>query len=110
MARSSGWMRIKFLFHSVFWTPRKSASRIVARCSGVKKTLRNGGRNQNVCQTFPVCALGLHSALRLSRVLAYAFCMRYVLGFDGGGTKTECVLMGAAGDKVDCCLVQASGA
>ena len=25
--------------------------------------------------------------------LAYAFLMRYVLGFDGGGTKTECVLM-----------------
>ena len=26
--------------------------------------------------------------------LAYPFSMRYVLGFDGGGTKTECVLMG----------------
>ncbi len=26
-------------------------------------------------------------------VLAYAFCMRFVLGFDGGGTKTDCVLM-----------------
>jgi N-acetylglucosamine kinase-like BadF-type ATPase len=26
-------------------------------------------------------------------LLAYAFSMRYVLGFDGGGTKTECVLM-----------------
>ena len=25
--------------------------------------------------------------------LAYAFSMRYVLGLDGGGTKTECVLM-----------------
>jgi N-acetylglucosamine kinase len=25
--------------------------------------------------------------------LAYAFCMRYVLGFDGGASKTECVLM-----------------
>jgi len=25
--------------------------------------------------------------------LAYALAMRYVLGFDGGGTKTECVLM-----------------
>jgi glucosamine kinase len=24
---------------------------------------------------------------------AYPFCMRYVLGLDGGGTKTECVLM-----------------
>jgi N-acetylglucosamine kinase-like BadF-type ATPase len=28
-----------------------------------------------------------------SCLLAYAFSMRYVLGFDGGGTKTECVLM-----------------
>jgi N-acetylglucosamine kinase-like BadF-type ATPase len=28
-----------------------------------------------------------------SSPLAYAFSMRYVLGLDGGGTKTECVLM-----------------
>ena len=28
-----------------------------------------------------------------SRRLAYAFSMRYVLGLDGGGTKTDCVLM-----------------
>lgn len=34
---------------------------------------------------------------------AYALDMRYVLGFDGGGTKTECVLMDEAG------LVQAEG-
>ena len=26
--------------------------------------------------------------------------MRYVLGFDGGGTKTECVLMGGAGEII----------
>jgi N-acetylglucosamine kinase-like BadF-type ATPase len=25
--------------------------------------------------------------------IAYAFLMRYILGFDGGGTKTECILM-----------------
>jgi N-acetylglucosamine kinase-like BadF-type ATPase len=30
-------------------------------------------------------------------VLAYAFLMRYVLGFDGGGTKTDCVLMDETG-------------
>ncbi|MGB9465151.1 MAG: BadF/BadG/BcrA/BcrD ATPase family protein, partial [Candidatus Acidiferrum sp.] len=30
-------------------------------------------------------------------ILAYAFCMRYVLGFDGGGTKTDCVLMDESG-------------
>lgn len=29
----------------------------------------------------------------MSAVLAYSFCMRFVLGFDGGGTKTDCVLM-----------------
>jgi glucosamine kinase len=33
----------------------------------------------------------------LPRVLEYAFPMRYVLGFDGGGTKTDCVLMAESG-------------
>src|SRR5580704_11118537 len=33
----------------------------------------------------------------LGRLLAYAFCMRFVLGFDGGGTKTDCVLMDESG-------------
>jgi N-acetylglucosamine kinase len=33
----------------------------------------------------------------LSGVLAYPFCMRFVLGFDGGGTKTDCVLMDESG-------------
>jgi N-acetylglucosamine kinase len=33
----------------------------------------------------------------LSAFLAYAFCMRLVLGFDGGGTKTDCVLMDESG-------------
>src|SRR4029077_14384856 len=50
-----------------------------------------------VVSTFRFCALALHSALRLSSVLAYAFSMRYVLGFDGGGTKTDCVLMDETG-------------
>jgi N-acetylglucosamine kinase-like BadF-type ATPase len=30
-------------------------------------------------------------------VIAYAFCMRLVLGIDGGGTKTDCVLMDESG-------------
>jgi N-acetylglucosamine kinase len=30
-------------------------------------------------------------------VFTYAFSMKYVLGFDGGGTKTECVLMDESG-------------
>jgi N-acetylglucosamine kinase len=33
----------------------------------------------------------------LSAFLAYAFWMRFVLGIDGGGTKTDCVLMDEAG-------------
>jgi N-acetylglucosamine kinase-like BadF-type ATPase len=37
------------------------------------------------------------SANALSAFLAYAFCMRFVLGFDGGGTKTDCVLMDESG-------------
>jgi N-acetylglucosamine kinase-like BadF-type ATPase len=32
----------------------------------------------------------------LNLQIAYAFYMRYILGFDGGGTKTECVLMNSA--------------
>jgi N-acetylglucosamine kinase len=36
----------------------------------------------------------------LAEVLAYSFCMRFVLGFDGGGTKTDCVLMDESGAVV----------
>jgi N-acetylglucosamine kinase-like BadF-type ATPase len=40
-------------------------------------------------------AFGTLSALAVPKCgrVAYAFSMRYVLGLDGGGTKTECVLM-----------------
>jgi N-acetylglucosamine kinase-like BadF-type ATPase len=37
------------------------------------------------------------SANALAAILAYSFCMRFVLGFDGGGTKTDCVLMDESG-------------
>jgi N-acetylglucosamine kinase-like BadF-type ATPase len=37
------------------------------------------------------------SANALGAFLAYAFWMRFVLGFDGGGTKTDCVLMEESG-------------
>ena len=30
-------------------------------------------------------------------ILDYSFCMRFVLGFDGGGTKTDCLLMDESG-------------
>jgi N-acetylglucosamine kinase-like BadF-type ATPase len=41
--------------------------------------------------TFPLAACSLFCFLK------YAFLMRYVLGFDGGGTKTDCVLMDESG-------------
>jgi glucosamine kinase len=37
------------------------------------------------------------ATLHPRRLLAYALGMRFVLGFDGGGTKTDCVLMDEAG-------------
>ncbi|HET7108560.1 MAG TPA: BadF/BadG/BcrA/BcrD ATPase family protein [Candidatus Acidoferrum sp.] len=40
-----------------------------------------------------VFGTGVAFATPKNAALAYAFCMRYVLGLDGGGTKTECVLM-----------------
>src|SRR5882724_5017186 len=39
-----------------------------------------------------------HGGLFFNAILAYAFFMRCVLGFDGGGTKTECVLMDESGE------------
>lgn len=39
-------------------------------------------------------------SLRSLRVLDYSFFMRYMLGFDGGGTKTDCVLMDETGAVV----------
>ncbi|MGC2829572.1 MAG: BadF/BadG/BcrA/BcrD ATPase family protein [Candidatus Acidiferrum sp.] len=44
-----------------------------------------------------VCATWFASANALGAFLAYAFWMRFVLGFDGGGTKTDCVLMEESG-------------
>src|SRR5207245_1188852 len=76
---------------------RKSASRIVAECSRVKKNpAEYGAKLQHRLEFF---GLRTRAALgsRLWNVLAYAFPMRYVLGFDGGGTKTDCVLMDEAG-------------
>src|SRR5260370_25337845 len=71
------------LFRHAFRTLWKSASRIVAWSIHVKKTLRNSGVGSKTCLTFPICALASHYALRLPSILAYAFPMRYVLGFDG---------------------------
>jgi N-acetylglucosamine kinase-like BadF-type ATPase len=44
------------------------------------------------------------------RGLLYALSMRYVLGFDGGGTKTECVLMDETGAVLARALAGASNA
>jgi N-acetylglucosamine kinase-like BadF-type ATPase len=90
-------MRIECLFHRALGMLRKSASRIVARSIRVKKTLRHACVGWRIQGVLPVCALALQRALRLPGDLAYAFPMRYVLGFDGGGTKTDCVLMDESG-------------
>jgi N-acetylglucosamine kinase-like BadF-type ATPase len=44
-----------------------------------------------------LCAPAPQPQLRLLRILDYSFLMRCVLGFDGGGTKTDCVLMDETG-------------
>ncbi len=68
--------------------PRKSASRIVASRQIVKK---------------PLLLASILFATASQRIdlnapfFTYAHSMDYVLGFDGGGTKTECVLMDPAG-------------
>jgi N-acetylglucosamine kinase-like BadF-type ATPase len=69
----------------------------------VKESLRKmevGGHlgSRNSVQWGGECLRTLISAANaLSAVLAYAFCMRFVLGLDGGGTKTDCVLMDESG-------------
>src|SRR5258708_2663435 len=88
MARSSGWMRIECLFHRALRMLRKSASRIVASRHLVKKSLRLASI---------LFAPSLRRIDSGSPFFTYALSMDYVLGFDGGGTKTECVLMDPAG-------------
>jgi N-acetylglucosamine kinase-like BadF-type ATPase len=81
-------MRIECLFHGALRMPRKSASRIVASRHIVKK---------------PLLLASILFATASQRIdlnapfFTYAHSMDYVLGFDGGGTKTECVLMDPAG-------------
>ena len=57
-------------------------------------TLRLPGRDWLARRTIAHRFSSVHA---LRGVLAYAFCMRFVLGFDGGGTKTDCVLMDESG-------------
>ena len=81
------------LFRRACGTLRKSAKRIVAAGRPVKESL---------------CASTMFSQPRPRRIhskrafFTYAFSVEYVLGFDGGGTKTKCVLMDAAGSIVAC--------
>src|SRR6266404_4123233 len=88
MARSSGWMCIECLFRGALRMLRKSASRIVASRHLVKKSLRLASI---------LFAPSLRRIDSGSPFFTYALSMDYVLGFDGGGTKTECVLMDPAG-------------
>src|SRR6266851_6118881 len=96
MARSSGWMRIEYFFRRAL----DAAEKCVEDSGGVQPRQENSAECEVKSQhrpNFSDLALALHSALRLLSVLAYAFPMRYVLGFDGGGTKTDCVLMDETG-------------
>src|SRR4029077_13682530 len=95
MARSSGWMRIECLFRGTLRMLRKSASRIVASRHLVKKSLHLASI------LFARCLRRIDSR---SPFFTYALSMDYVLGFDGGGTKTECVLMDAAGKILARCF------
>src|SRR5260370_38125716 len=81
-------MRIKCLFRRALRMSRKSASRIVASGHLVKKSLRLAS------------ILFARSLRRIDSgppFFTYALSMDYVLGFAGGGTKTEFVLMDPAG-------------
>jgi N-acetylglucosamine kinase len=81
-------MRMECNPRSDHLVPRKSLSRIVACSHHVKESLRLAAL------FFITCSRRFNSAASL---FTYAFAMDYVLGLDGGGTKTECVLMDPAG-------------
>src|SRR5258706_10446744 len=96
IARASGLMRIECLFRSAVGRSEKC----VEDSGGVQPRQENsaecGTKSQHRLNSSGLrtrTALGL----RLWKVVAYAFPMRYVLGFDGGGTKTDCVLMDETG-------------
>src|ERR1700724_1538454 len=77
--------------------PRESASE---NSGGVQRRQENSAarvRGRCIRGVLPDCTLPPQRGLRLAGVLEYAFPMRYVLGFDGGGTKTDCVLMDESG-------------
>jgi glucosamine kinase len=71
------------------------------RWEEAEKWVENSGRGslrqgmaERLCEVFAASWWGSNSG---AMVFKYALAMKYVLGFDGGGTKTECVLMDAAG-------------
>src|SRR5437016_3839685 len=88
-------MRIECLFRGAHRMLRKSASRIVASRHLVKKSLRLASI------LFATTSRRIDSG---SPFFTYALSMDYVLGFDGGGTKTECVLMDPAGKILARCF------
>ena len=68
--------------------PRGSGLRIEGEVRGVKGTLRG---------TADFLVTRGRRRVTFRAVLAYAFAMRCVLGLDGGGTKTECMLLDEQG-------------
>jgi N-acetylglucosamine kinase-like BadF-type ATPase len=88
-------MRIKFLFPQRFL------------CAAEKCVEDSGGLSARQEVTEPVTepdistfATSLRGTASSLRFFTYAFGMNFVLGLDGGGTKTECVLMNPAGKIV----------
>ena len=75
----------------------QSAPRIVAVFCCVKEAWHPAAVANSVAAGCPnvQCILLGHAVRRAqrNREMAYPFRMGYILGFDGGGTKTECVLM-----------------
>src|SRR6201998_3032733 len=71
---------------------QRSETRIVAEAKSVKEREWAGFQTSKPFQH--PCSRHFARGTRL----AYALGMRFVLGFDGGGTKTECVLMDETGE------------
>ncbi len=77
MARSSGWMRIKFLFHSVFWTPRKKC---VEDSGEVQRRQENSAKRRPESERLPnFSSLRTWAALSATFVARSRICFLHAL-------------------------------
>src|SRR5882762_3926209 len=90
ITKSTGWMRIPL------GCPGKSALTVAQALSTAQYVLALFCASLIVGARFSFRRKALNCGENLNPQIAYPFCMRYILGFDGGGTKTECVLMNSA--------------